>query len=219
MSLDTKRLLRDGRVLVFPLFFLTLLVILRDPSAAEAELIDRLYYGLGSVVSLLGGVSVCLITLYPLLARRARPDLWPVVEGRVASHRLTQGVNVWWWFGLRSHGACDLVFQLPDRQIRVVVKELRDIQVARPPRLRLKDVYAVGDSLILEEAQRRVTLGMLLPVRVAPGGPKKPGHAEGILRSEARPPSWHDLPLLLFGLVLLWVGGLGMSTFLQNIAR
>lgn len=193
MSLDTKRLLRDGWVPALLLLFLALRLFLPDPKAA-VEWFDYLYSGVMSVLCLLGGVTLCWITLYPLLDRHARPDLWPLVEGRVAGHTLTQGVNVWWWFGLRSHGACDVLLQLPDRQVRVVVKELRDIQVTRPPGLRLKDVYAVGDSLILEEAQRRAAIGMLLPARVAPGGPKRPGQPEGILRSEAQPPSWHDLP-------------------------
>ncbi|MFC3831403.1 MULTISPECIES: hypothetical protein [Deinococcus] len=219
MSLDTKRLVQDVRVPALLLLFLALQMCLPGVSAAAIGWLNHVYFGVMGVLCLLGGAAMCWITLYPLLDRRARPDLWPLVEGTVIGHELTQGVTAWWWLGLPAQGACAVLLQLPDRQVRVVVKELRDIQITRPPRLRLKDVYAVGDSLILEEAQRRVTLGMLLPVRVAPGGPKRPGQPEGILRSEARPPSWHDLPLLLFGLVLLGMGGLGLSTFLQNVAR
>lgn len=209
---DTKRFLRDGLVLVLPLLILAVAVAVRGRKTTAPEVFDFIQ----AVTSLLVGGALCWVTIWPLLDRRARTDLWPLAEGTVAAYELTRGVSLWWWFRLPSYGSCRLVLQLPGRQVRVVVREMQDIRVARPAGLRLKDVYPIGDALILAEAERRLAIGRTFPVRVSPATSPSSSLPEVVALSEARAPSRHVLGPLLTGLLLLGLGGLELSTFIRS---
>lgn len=220
MTTSTKRLLRDVWVPVLLLLLIALPKLLPERSAAVAiEGTERLLFGMETAVWLLVGITLSWTTVLRLLNRRVRHDMWPLAETTVIGYDLIRGVSVWWWLGWPAHGACTVVLQVTGRQVRVSVEELNDIQVPRPAGLRLKDVYTAGDTLIVEEARRRLPLGTPFPVRLNPVIPVRQSMPEAITCSEARAPSWRNLIPLVVGLVILGLVWGNLSIFIGEVVR